>query len=596
MGAKGTRSRNGCKSCKKLKIKCDEKKPKCSNCIKKHIDVCDYSIVLQWGGRPYKNRQNKTKKLPNTVVIDGIVTVKEHKKDACKNSSQSTELILIDEKFQSVPNFEDPSLELDIPEVFSPSFKKLTAEPDISSSATVFGLSSPNPIDLFSLHLPLPLPDALTSSPYYTDLFDFFLKETANLFVPAPQRIYDTNPFNTLLPQMAMQNSTLLNLMLAFAANHRNKILTFQDDPMSLPLDEIFNFNVVTSDGTLANELLTKTFNELLSTLMDSNKRNSDSTLATILLLAAFDIFFSDTRNKWRAHVYGARKIMMQKLEINSSGNLAIPHHGNDCDPQFFLSRWFSYIDIISSLSSANAAMRTKKLSSLSYEFSYLENEKLIEGKRLKLQDIEYFTGMDARLLSFLAEVASIVDKRESCNLENIPHGILLNTLELDHEITNHLRLSEVERDKVYEKYYGKKTGWNTNPKYEAYSTLRATNMIFGLTGVLQLKRRVLGIPQHSKIVKDLLLTITHLIETRIPLSSSAECCILFCLFCCGCELIDESLRECREVYMAHIDALSRRGMSSALQAKYIMQECWSQRKLWWDILREKNLDITFAV
>lgn len=595
MRVKGTRSRNGCKSCKKLKIKCDEKKPKCSNCIKKHVDICDYSIILQWGGRPYKNRQEKTKKFPNTVMVDGVVTVKEHK-DTCKDSSQFKELILVDEKFQLAPNLEDPPLELGIPEVFSPSFKKMAMEPDIGSVANIFNFSSPIPVDLFSLHLPLPLPDALASSPYYTELFDFFLRETANLFVPAPQRIYDKNPFNTLLPQMAMQNSTLLNLILAFGANHRNKILTFQDDCTPLPLDEIFNFNSVTADGTLANELLTNTFNELLSTLMDSKKRNSDSTLATILLLAAFDIFFSDTRNKWRAHVYGARKIIMQKLEINSSGNLAIPHHGNDCDPKFFLSRWFSYIDIISSLSSANAAMRTKKLSSLSYEFSYLENEKLIEGKRLKLQDIEYFTGMDARLLSFLAEVASIVDERESCNLENIPHEILLKTLELDHEITNHLKQSEVERDKIYKKYYCIKTDWYTNPKYEAYSTLRATNMIFGLTGVLQLKRRVLGIPQHSKIVKDLLLTITHLIETRIPLGSSAECCILFCLFCCGCELIDKSLGECREVYMAHIDALSRRGMSSALQAKYIMQECWKQKKLWWDILREKNLDITFAV
>lgn len=49
-----TRSRKGCHNCKRLKIKCDEKKPKCSYCIKTDI-TCDYSIKLTWGGRPYKD-------------------------------------------------------------------------------------------------------------------------------------------------------------------------------------------------------------------------------------------------------------------------------------------------------------------------------------------------------------------------------------------------------------------------------------------------------------------------------------------------------------------------------------------------------------
>ncbi|RCK64583.1 hypothetical protein Cantr_00047 [Candida viswanathii] len=54
------RSRNGCHNCKRLKIKCDEKKPACSYCIKTKAQ-CDYSIRLTWGGRPYKAKKKEPK-------------------------------------------------------------------------------------------------------------------------------------------------------------------------------------------------------------------------------------------------------------------------------------------------------------------------------------------------------------------------------------------------------------------------------------------------------------------------------------------------------------------------------------------------------
>lgn len=38
---------------KRLKIKCDEVKPVCQNCVK-YKATCDYSLKLSWGGRPYK--------------------------------------------------------------------------------------------------------------------------------------------------------------------------------------------------------------------------------------------------------------------------------------------------------------------------------------------------------------------------------------------------------------------------------------------------------------------------------------------------------------------------------------------------------------
>ncbi|CAX42979.1 fungal zinc cluster transcription factor, putative [Candida dubliniensis CD36] len=55
------RSRNGCHNCKRSKIKCDENKPICSYCFKTNA-ICDYSLKLTWGGRPYKDI-NKRKQL-----------------------------------------------------------------------------------------------------------------------------------------------------------------------------------------------------------------------------------------------------------------------------------------------------------------------------------------------------------------------------------------------------------------------------------------------------------------------------------------------------------------------------------------------------
>lgn len=50
---KRSRSRTGCRCCKKSKVKCDEARPVCGNCLRSGKS-CDYSLKLTWGGRPYK--------------------------------------------------------------------------------------------------------------------------------------------------------------------------------------------------------------------------------------------------------------------------------------------------------------------------------------------------------------------------------------------------------------------------------------------------------------------------------------------------------------------------------------------------------------
>lgn len=169
---------------------------------------------------------------------------------------------------------------------------------------------------------------------------------------------------------------------------------------------------------------------------------------------------------------------------------------------------------------------------------------------------------------------------------------MLSQVLELDYEINAHLNESERERDEIFKAYYSQ-----GRPEiHKGYRILRATNLIFGLTGSFQLKRRVLNLPQNSRIIEDSLVKITKLVDESIPLVSSSTSCIIFCLFCCGCELLSDSMVKYRPVYMKRIDSLNRKGVSSAAMAKRIMEKCWNEKKFWWDILRENNLDITFAI
>lgn len=48
MEKKNQKSRNGCITCKKKRLKCDESKPQCQNCLKKRIECGGYSTTFKW--------------------------------------------------------------------------------------------------------------------------------------------------------------------------------------------------------------------------------------------------------------------------------------------------------------------------------------------------------------------------------------------------------------------------------------------------------------------------------------------------------------------------------------------------------------------
>lgn len=638
------RSHNGCQKCKSLKKKCDEEKPECGYCKKKGFQ-CDYTRTLKWGGRPFKdNRVSKKMKFEHTYVVEGICAVDlnaamgkqdtkakknkkrkvvEDKKTAgtmvhvkqeeqrmghveAEVSGQHMETALVPLSplspleplslymFEESPKADDaiehPDLEIGTIIDRIDNSKKSTLDVNgLRTAAVGFSNGIDDLVQCLDIDLSMPnmslaslmIPDILLQSPEMAESFDFFVNQTSALLVPAPSSIYNRNALSNFLPRMAMSNSALMSLLLVFGANHKHKILQHQGFP---------NRN----SSLIASDLLTKTFTNLMGQLTNADLRNSDSTLATILLLAGFDIFFGDKKQKWRTHVYGARKIMLERFS-NGSGSLMLSDNNADSKEENFVMRWFAYIDIITSLSSTNALRNIHKLASLKYGMETTIKESL-KKKMIVLSDIEYFTGMEISCLWLLAEVSRLVNEKETADNEMFPQDLILRALEHDHKMTSYLRTTEIERDEIYQMYYHSKTDASTAERYNAYRTLRATNQIFVLTGVLQLKRRVLGLSPSSPIVKDLLRKISNLVDTWITFGSSAETCIIFCLFSCGCELVDPELYQYRSLFQQHLRSQVQKGVSSAHQAQSIMEECWETNKQWWDIFKEKNLDITFAL
>lgn len=110
------------------------------------------------------------------------------------------------------------------------------------------------------------------------------------------------------------------------------------------------------------------------------------------------------------------------------------------------------------------------------------------------------------------------------------------------------------------------------------------------------MKRRVSGYSSNHYEVEKLIQEITNLLIRYIPPKSSTAACIIFCLFCCGCDLFDNLCLSLRGAYMERVISLANVGIKSAYIANIIIQQCWKLRKNWWEYLEEEQLDITFAI
>lgn len=73
---KTTKSRNGCLTCKKKRLKCDETKPACLKCIKKNIECGGYATKFKW--RSFNEEGEKQESTSNNEPKSNVSSLKEH--------------------------------------------------------------------------------------------------------------------------------------------------------------------------------------------------------------------------------------------------------------------------------------------------------------------------------------------------------------------------------------------------------------------------------------------------------------------------------------------------------------------------------------
>lgn len=454
-----------------------------------------------------------------------------------------------------------------------------------------------------------PLPDILIEVPYYRDLFYHFVHITADVLVPVPRELYPDNPFRTILPQMALGTPHLLSLVLAYAASHRAKY-TKQPEP-----------------GEIIGQLLSRTFEGLTKSLENKKEAKSDSTLATAVMLASYEVLSAAVDDSWKTHLHGAREIVLARGMADSlSGGLLtasegiVDHRGlmsnessssfgphplrvlkkdiTENEASYFLLRTFAYIDVIGALSSSSASSVLVNNEETSQLWTVPINSKIAHGA-----GIDFLLGVDLNVIPLFSKVSSLARRRRQ--LSKLPlhlqasedADISAQALELS-DILYSCCQPESLNFSVNEEQKPKPRPQSTSSaKYDnqvpnasySYAQLNIMNLTFCYAALIHLYRRVLLFPTESETVQSLVSTITELLETHIPLGSSIEACMSFPIFSAGCEALNPLQQD---KYRQRMKGMHRFGAGQIFRANELMEQCWEQRRPWTDLMDELGWDL----
>ncbi|KAK5943651.1 hypothetical protein PMZ80_004659 [Knufia obscura] len=418
-----------------------------------------------------------------------------------------------------------------------------------------------------------PLPKTLTDNPMNLLYFHHFLNHTARILVPhdCPE-----NPFKTILPKMAVENHNLLNLMLAYSACHRARLLGHKE-----PVNRIAHW-------------VRDVFPSLRESLdVTQNMKISNANLATAIMLASLEIISPSSFGiaiPWQAHLGLARGI------IRARGG---PHSVSRKDPvMYFLTRWLAYLDVLGSLSNRVA---DEPLYEANYWASSYDSNST-SAKELSLTDddgdddddytIDCLLGFTTRCVYILAQIASLARAVAPYRINNITGTInedwkpppdiekKANKLKLDLEkALNHESRQCHHHSPVLSRatltYAPPPTQTDISAK-EAEESI-ATNAAFHWTGKVHLLRRVYNTPRSSPEVQEAVSKIMQQLHILRDLGS-AEACSLFPIFTAGVETIDPLQRA--EV-LAKLKGAEDLGMCQVTRARKILEECKNTGANW---------------
>ncbi|KAL4936294.1 hypothetical protein BDV06DRAFT_95636 [Aspergillus oleicola] len=346
-----------------------------------------------------------------------------------------------------------------------------------------------------------PLPASLRV-PINLMYFHHFLNHTARVLVPHD---CGDNPFNSVLPSMAIGDENLLNLMLAYSASHRARFLGHPE-----PANRIAHW-------------VSNVFPSLRMALEDTQKKTTDSHLATAIMLLSLKIVSPSTFEvpiSWQTHLKLARDLFLAR-----QSQIAYP--GNRVGA--FLTRWLGYLDILGSLS-----CRHHQPPLLAY-YSVLSTCSADED--WDEFAVDCFTGFTPRTGLFLMQLGGLVHQCDNARFNGM--GKFLPEWQPATDIV--------------QKAEALMTDWeiletHAHALERHYQDLESSDMLavdraFRYAGLLHLHRRVLGSASGSEGASEALSGLMHSV-TAIRSGSAIEAGVLFPIFTAGCETQDLDQRN----------------------------------------------------
>lgn len=353
-----------------------------------------------------------------------------------------------------------------------------------------------------------PLPAKLHENPMNLLYFHHFINHTAGCLVP---HNCSSNPFKIILPQMAVQDDNLLNLLLAYSASHRARLLR-QPEP-SIRITQYV-------EGIFAN----------LGNALNVPSSISNANLATAIMLASLDIIspkaFGKATIPWQSHLDLARQMIGA-----TGGPRRMKRASRDDKTTSFLWSWFAYLDILGSFSGV-MTKPSKSTWILDYEGG--------DDNHYQIDCILGFTTKCVALLAKTAELARICDHQRLASATK-PGSEWLPSRDVV------VRAEKLVDDLAASRLHPARPCTHMRSNGEAAYELdalemAATNEAFHWACLVHLHRRVLGKPSTHSDVQNAVREIFGALH-QVRKGSSAEACLLFPMFTAGCDTQDERQR-----------------------------------------------------
>jgi Fungal specific transcription factor domain len=352
---------------------------------------------------------------------------------------------------------------------------------------------------------------------------------------------------------VAVANNHLLNLLLAYSASHRARLL--QHEEPSRRISMFINEAVMTLGKSLTNG--------------DEKERLTNANLATAIMLSSLEIISPSSfeiKVPWQVHLRYARDI----LEARGGAKNV---HRTDREI-YFLTRWFAYLDVLGNFS----GQRMDDTSDTpSFGGSYWVSDSIDDENEFEIDCLLGFTSRCVNILAEIADLARICDvQRRRSILAGEEWAPTSDIVEQAQKLQGSLEAARTHVPSIKGCVHN-----HSSPDSHGavFSTLemQATNEAFHWAGLVHLHRRVLGKPSEHPDVQEGVGEIIGALN-KVEKGGSAEACLLFPMFTAGCDARDERQRR---FVGERIRSIEQVGLTQVKKARDLMERSWSTGQPW---------------